>query len=60
MSYLFFQTELKSFCGNQIKEDDEQCDCGFTALDCQEMGDRCCTPREGATELVQIANFIFY
>ncbi|CAK5049746.1 unnamed protein product [Meloidogyne enterolobii] len=45
-----FTDQLKSFCGNQIKEDDEQCDCGFTALDCQEMGDRCCTPREGATE----------
>lgn len=41
---------MKSFCGNQIKEDDEQCDCGFTQQDCQEMGDQCCTPREGATE----------
>jgi len=31
-----------TFCGNKIVEDGEQCDCGFSAEECQE---RCCYPR---------------
>uniref|UniRef100_A0A915CVK0 ADAM10 endopeptidase n=1 Tax=Ditylenchus dipsaci TaxID=166011 RepID=A0A915CVK0_9BILA len=41
-----FQERTSAFCGNQIREPGEQCDCGFSQHDCEEMGDRCCQPRE--------------
>lgn len=41
-------SEQKSFCGNQIREPGEECDCGFTKQDCEGMGDACCTPRDEA------------
>ncbi|KAI1728340.1 metallo-peptidase family m12B reprolysin-like domain-containing protein [Ditylenchus destructor] len=41
-----FQERTSAFCGNQIREPGEQCDCGFSQQDCEEMGDRCCQPRE--------------
>ncbi|XP_049528870.1 disintegrin and metalloproteinase domain-containing protein 10 homolog [Dermacentor silvarum] len=31
------------FCGNSIREEDEECDCGYDWRDCQEP---CCYPRE--------------
>ncbi|KAL1438664.1 hypothetical protein MTO96_047858 [Rhipicephalus appendiculatus] len=31
------------FCGNSIREDDEECDCGFDWSECREL---CCYPRE--------------
>ncbi|KAH7970719.1 hypothetical protein HPB49_014580 [Dermacentor silvarum] len=33
------------FCGNTIREGDEQCDCGYTPSECR---DRCCRPRRHA------------
>lgn len=35
-----------AFCGNQIREPGEECDCGFTDRDCQQMADKCCQPHE--------------
>jgi len=32
-----------TFCGNKIVEDGEECDCGFTAEECEE---ECCFPRQ--------------
>lgn len=43
-----FTEQQKSFCGNQIREPGEECDCGFTKQDCEGMGDACCTPRDEA------------
>ncbi|KAI6222128.1 hypothetical protein M3Y95_00951500 [Aphelenchoides besseyi] len=37
-----------AFCGNQIREPGEECDCGFSDRDCQQMADRCCQPHEVA------------
>ncbi|XP_042148528.1 disintegrin and metalloproteinase domain-containing protein 10 [Ixodes scapularis] len=31
------------FCGNNIREDTEECDCGYGEVDCRE---RCCYPRK--------------
>ncbi|KAL3074853.1 hypothetical protein niasHS_014298 [Heterodera schachtii] len=45
-----FTDQLKSFCGNQIREDGEECDCGFTKQDCHENQDQCCAPRENNDE----------
>uniref|UniRef100_A0A183CIH7 ADAM10 endopeptidase n=1 Tax=Globodera pallida TaxID=36090 RepID=A0A183CIH7_GLOPA len=42
--------QLKSFCGNQIREDGEECDCGFSKQDCHENQDTCCAPRENNDE----------
>ncbi|CAD5207716.1 unnamed protein product [Bursaphelenchus xylophilus] len=41
-----FQERTSAFCGNQIKEPGEECDCGFSDLDCKQMNDRCCQPHE--------------
>uniref|UniRef100_A0A1I7X9E3 ADAM10 endopeptidase n=1 Tax=Heterorhabditis bacteriophora TaxID=37862 RepID=A0A1I7X9E3_HETBA len=35
-----------AFCGNQIHEPGEECDCGFSQADCDQMGDKCCVPHE--------------
>ncbi|XP_049268875.1 disintegrin and metalloproteinase domain-containing protein 10 [Rhipicephalus sanguineus] len=37
-----FQVDGGPICGNDIVEEDEECDCGFFANDCQE---KCCYPR---------------
>ncbi|KAL1484656.1 hypothetical protein MTO96_032464 [Rhipicephalus appendiculatus] len=37
-----FQVDSGPICGNDIVEEDEECDCGFFANDCQE---NCCYPR---------------
>ncbi|KAF5399077.1 Disintegrin and metalloproteinase [Paragonimus heterotremus] len=34
------------FCGNQLTEEGEQCDCGFTPNSCR---DQCCHPKESAS-----------
>ena len=36
-------------CGNQLVEEDEECDCGFEE-DCLEVGDQCCTPAVAGDE----------
>uniref|UniRef100_A0A914EM41 ADAM10 endopeptidase n=1 Tax=Acrobeloides nanus TaxID=290746 RepID=A0A914EM41_9BILA len=41
-----FQERTSAFCGNQIREPGEECDCGFSDRDCQQMADHCCTPHE--------------
>ncbi|KAI6223634.1 hypothetical protein M3Y99_01444900 [Aphelenchoides fujianensis] len=41
-----FQERTSAFCGNQIREPGEECDCGFSDRDCQQMADRCCQPHE--------------
>lgn len=41
-----FQERTSAFCGNQIKEPGEECDCGFSDRDCQQMNDICCQPHE--------------
>ncbi|VDM58368.1 unnamed protein product [Angiostrongylus costaricensis] len=41
-----FQERTSAFCGNQIHEPGEECDCGFSQADCDQMGDRCCVPHE--------------
>ncbi|KAK5981454.1 Disintegrin and metalloproteinase domain-containing protein 10, partial [Trichostrongylus colubriformis] len=43
-----FQERTSAFCGNQIHEPGEECDCGFSQADCDQMGDKCCTPHEAA------------
>ncbi|KJH49558.1 Disintegrin [Dictyocaulus viviparus] len=43
-----FQERTSAFCGNQIHEPGEECDCGFSQEDCDQMGDRCCVPHESA------------
>ncbi|PAV83358.1 hypothetical protein WR25_16106 [Diploscapter pachys] len=44
-----FQERTSAFCGNQIHEPGEECDCGFSQADCDQMGDKCCTPHEQTT-----------
>ncbi|KAG5446384.1 Disintegrin and metalloproteinase domain-containing protein 10 [Clonorchis sinensis] len=34
------------FCGNQLTEEGEQCDCGFTKSSCR---DQCCHPKESSS-----------
>lgn len=41
-----FQERTSAFCGNQIYEPGEECDCGFSQADCDQMGDKCCVPHE--------------
>uniref|UniRef100_A0A0N4Z735 ADAM10 endopeptidase n=1 Tax=Parastrongyloides trichosuri TaxID=131310 RepID=A0A0N4Z735_PARTI len=41
-----FQERTSAFCGNQIKEPGEECDCGFSDTECLTMADKCCTPHE--------------
>ncbi|CAD6190976.1 unnamed protein product [Caenorhabditis auriculariae] len=41
-----FQERTSAFCGNQIFEPGEECDCGFSQADCDQMGDKCCVPHE--------------
>jgi len=41
-----FQERTSAFCGNQIKEPGEECDCGFSDKDCELLADQCCTPHE--------------
>uniref|UniRef100_A0A1I8A7R9 ADAM10 endopeptidase n=1 Tax=Steinernema glaseri TaxID=37863 RepID=A0A1I8A7R9_9BILA len=41
-----FQERTSAFCGNQIKEPGEECDCGFSDKDCEQMADSCCIPHE--------------
>ncbi|VDL76326.1 unnamed protein product [Nippostrongylus brasiliensis] len=43
-----FQERTSAFCGNQIHEPGEECDCGFSQADCDQMGDKCCMPHEPA------------
>ncbi|XP_075741725.1 disintegrin and metalloproteinase domain-containing protein 10 [Rhipicephalus microplus] len=40
-----FQVDSGPICGNDIVEENEDCDCGFFANDCQE---NCCYPRHNA------------
>jgi disintegrin and metalloproteinase domain-containing protein 10 len=41
-----FQERTSAFCGNQIKEPGEECDCGFSDKDCDLLRDKCCQPHE--------------
>ncbi|XP_054922372.1 disintegrin and metalloproteinase domain-containing protein 10-like [Dermacentor andersoni] len=44
LAYVAEVNELHGpFCGNSIREEDEECDCGFDWHECREM---CCYPRE--------------
>ncbi|KAA3681783.1 disintegrin and metalloproteinase domain-containing protein 10 [Paragonimus westermani] len=43
------------FCGNQLTEEGEQCDCGFTPNSCR---DQCCHPKESASPC-KLTNTIF-
>lgn len=41
-----FRETKSAFCGNQVKEPNEACDCGYSAEDCETMKDACCNPRQ--------------
>lgn len=41
-----FLTSNGSFCGNRLTEEGEQCDCGYTRDDCDDV---CCHPKESTT-----------
>lgn len=46
-STTIFTERTSAFCGNQIREPGEECDCGFSDRDCAQMADKCCQPHEG-------------
>lgn len=53
MMFLLFQGEKNCFltsdgpfCGNQLTEEGEECDCGFTRANCH---DKCCHPRDSTS-----------
>ncbi|EPB70992.1 Disintegrin [Ancylostoma ceylanicum] len=50
-----FQERTSAFCGNQIHEPGEECDCGFSQADCDQMGDKCCMPHESARNGFSVA-----
>ncbi|KAK6729782.1 hypothetical protein RB195_006685 [Necator americanus] len=50
-----FQERTSAFCGNQIHEPGEECDCGFSQADCDQMGDKCCMPHESAKNGFSVA-----
>ncbi|KAM7537090.1 hypothetical protein Aperf_G00000063638 [Anoplocephala perfoliata] len=50
-----FFTSNGSFCGNRLTEEGEQCDCGFTREDCDDV---CCYPKDSkeSCKLKRFAN----
>uniref|UniRef100_A0A914ZG08 Disintegrin domain-containing protein n=1 Tax=Panagrolaimus superbus TaxID=310955 RepID=A0A914ZG08_9BILA len=48
-NFIMFASATKrtsAFCGNQIKEPGEECDCGFSDKDCELLRDKCCQAHE--------------
>ncbi|CAI2728724.1 unnamed protein product [Schistosoma spindalis] len=50
-----FLTSDGPFCGNQLTEEGEECDCGFTRVNCH---DKCCHPRDSASPC-KLVNSVF-
>ncbi|CAH8528587.1 unnamed protein product [Schistosoma intercalatum] len=50
-----FLTSDGPFCGNQLTEEGEECDCGFTRANCH---DKCCHPRD-STSPCKLVNSVF-
>uniref|UniRef100_A0A5K4EXY5 ADAM10 endopeptidase n=1 Tax=Schistosoma mansoni TaxID=6183 RepID=A0A5K4EXY5_SCHMA len=50
-----FLTSDGPFCGNQLTEKGEECDCGFTRANCH---DKCCHPRDSASPC-KLVNSVF-
>ena len=42
-NHFFFPATDQPLCGNQIREENEECDCGFPD-DCEKLKDFCCEP----------------